>query len=57
MELLNQTVAKNYLMKLVQKLSDIDFYPFKFSKAKLAMTAHILFTNLDRDHPATHSKK
>ena len=40
-----------------KKLSDIDFYPFKFSKAKLAMTAHILFTNLDRDHPATHSKK
>ena len=40
-----------------KKLNNIDFYPFKLSKAKLAMTAHILYTKLDNKNPATHSKK
>ena len=40
-----------------QKLNEIDFYPFKFSKAKFAMTAHILYSNLDNKNVATMSKK
>ena len=40
-----------------KKLNNIDFYPFKLSKAKLAMTAHILYTKLDNKNPATHSKR
>ena len=40
-----------------QKLNEIDFYPFKFSKAKFAMTAHILYSNLDKKNVATMSKR
>ena len=40
-----------------KKLNEIDFYPFKFSKAKFAMTAHILYSNLDNKNVATMSKK
>ena len=40
-----------------KKLNEIDFYPFKSSSAKLAMTAHILYTNLDDKQPVTFSKK
>ncbi len=39
------------------KLNETDFYPFKNSHAKLAMTAHILYTKLDKKNPATFSKK
>ena len=41
----------------LKKLNDIDFYPFKSSKAKLAMTAHILYSKLDKKFPVTFSKK
>mgnify|MGYP001292806812 FL=1 len=41
----------------LKKLNEIDFYPFKQSKAKFAMTAHILYSRLDNKYPATHSKK
>ncbi len=41
----------------LKKLNKIDFYPFKLSNAKLAMTAHILYTKLDNRNAATHSKK
>ena len=40
-----------------KKLNQIDFYPFKLSNAKLAMTAHILYTKIDNRNSATHSKK
>ncbi len=40
-----------------KKLDKIDFYPFKFSKAKLAMTAHILYSKYDKKNVATFSKK
>ena len=40
-----------------KKLNQIDFYPFKLSNAKLAMTAHILYTKIDNINSATHSKK
>ena len=34
-----------------------DCYPFKSSKAKLAMTAHILYKKIDQKNVATFSKK
>ena len=39
------------------KLNTIDFYPFKFSSAKLAMTAHILYSKIDSKNISTLSKK
>ena len=41
----------------LNKLNQIDFFPFKSSKAKLAMTAHILYSQIDKQNPATLSKK
>jgi beta-N-acetylhexosaminidase len=38
-------------------LNKIDFYPFKSSSAKLAMTAHILYKNIDPNNVSTFSKK
>ena len=34
-----------------------DFHPFKKNKALIAMTAHILFSNFDKNNCVTHSKK
>ena len=36
-------------------LNQKDFYPFKLSSAKLAMTAHILYTKIDRKNVSTFS--
>ena len=41
----------------LKKLSKIDFYPFVLSNAKIAMTAHILYSKLDKKNVATFSKK
>ena len=41
----------------LKKLNKIDFYPFKSSKAKFAMTAHILYKKIDKKNVATFSKK
>lgn len=38
-------------------LNNVDFYPFKSSSAKLAMTAHILYTKIDPINVSTFSKK
>ena len=40
-----------------KKLSKNDFYPFKKKKSLLAMTAHIIYEDIDKLHTATHSKK
>ncbi len=40
-----------------KKIQEIDFYPFKTSKSKFGMTAHILYPVLDRNNVATFSKK
>ena len=40
-----------------QKLDRIDFFPFKSSKARLAMTAHVLYNKFDSRNVATHSPK
>ncbi len=37
-------------------LNNIDFYPFKSSKAKFAMTAHILYKKIDKKNVSTFSK-
>ena len=39
------------------KLDRADFYPFKLTNAKLAMTAHILYQDLDKNNVATLSRK
>ncbi len=41
----------------LKQLNKIDFYPFRLSNAKLAMTAHILYTKLDTNYSATQSNK
>jgi len=38
-------------------LNKKDFYPFKSSKAKLAMTAHILYSKIDSKNVSTFSSK
>ena len=38
-------------------LNQIDFYPFKSSSAKLAMTAHILYSKIDSKNVSTFSSK
>ena len=37
-------------------LDHIDFYPFKSNSAKLAMTAHILYSKIDKKNVSTFSK-
>jgi beta-N-acetylhexosaminidase len=39
------------------KLNKTDFFPFKSNPAKLAMTAHILYSKIDAKNVATFSKK
>jgi len=41
----------------IRTLNEIDFYPFKYTKAKLAMTAHILYSKIDSKNVSTFSKK
>ena len=41
----------------IQKLIDIDFFPFKNNRSRFAMTAHILYKQLDQKNVATFSKK
>ena len=43
--------------KNINDLNKIDFYPFKKQKSLLAMTAHIIFSSIDKNNTATHSKK
>ena len=38
-------------------LNQIDFYPFKSSQSKMAMTSHILYSNLDSKNVSTFSSK
>ncbi len=40
-----------------KELNKKDFYPFKSSKAKLAMTAHILYSKIDPKNVSTFSNK
>ncbi len=41
----------------IRELNAIDFYPFKSSYSKLAMTAHILYSKIDNNNVSTFSKK
>tara|TARA_X000000950_G_scaffold65935_1_gene81166 strand:+ start:34 stop:978 length:945 start_codon:yes stop_codon:yes gene_type:complete len=40
-----------------RRLNAIDFYPFKLTNSKLAMTAHILYSKIDSKNVSTFSKK
>jgi len=41
-----------------ETLSETDFAPFKaFANAPLAMTAHVIYSSIDREHPATTSAR
>ena len=44
---------KEKLHQLLKK----DFYAFKNKNCFFAMTAHIIYKNIDKKNPATHSKK
>ncbi|MCH9753709.1 MAG: beta-N-acetylhexosaminidase [Alphaproteobacteria bacterium] len=42
----------------IKTLEQTDFLPFiALNKSRWAMTAHIVYKNIDPSHPATHSKK
>ncbi len=41
----------------IKDLNKNDFYPFKKNKSLLAMTAHVLYKNLDKENVATFSSK
>ena len=41
----------------IKTLDKIDFYPFKSTYSKLAMTAHILYSKIDSKNVSTFSKK
>ncbi len=41
----------------LKKLNKLDFIPFKSSKAKFAMTAHILYAKIDKNNVGTFSKE
>ncbi len=41
----------------IKTLNTIDFYPFKLSYSKIAMTAHILYSKIDSKNVSTFSKK
>ncbi len=40
-----------------RKLNKIDFFPFKSNSSLFAMTAHILYSKIDKNNVATFSKK
>ena len=40
-----------------KNLNKIDFFPFKSNSSHFAMTAHILYSKIDKDNVATFSKK
>ena len=41
----------------LKDLNKIDFFAFKNKKSLFAMTAHIIYQNIDKNFTATHSKK
>ena len=41
----------------LKKLNKNDFFPFKNKKSYFAMTAHIIYKDIDKVYTATHSKK
>ena len=49
--------ATPLLKDRLKKLNKIDFFPFKNKKSLFAMTAHIIYKDIDKIYTATHSKK
>lgn len=50
-------LATPIVKKTLKYLKKVDFTPFKKKKSFFAMTAHIIYKNIDKEHTATHSKK
>ena len=46
-----------YINKSLEYLLKKDFYPFKNKKSFFAMTAHIIYSRIDKYNTTTHSKK
>ena len=46
-------IVKKKLSKLIKE----DFYPFKNKKCFFAMTAHVVYKDIDKSNTATHSKQ
>ena len=46
-------IVKKKLSKLIKE----DFFPFKNKKCFFAMTAHVIYKDIDKSNTATHSKK
>ena len=49
--------ATPIIKEKIIKLKKIDFFPFKNKKSFFAMTAHIIYHNIDKSLTATHSSK
>ena len=45
------------IKKSLKYMNKNDFYPFKNKQSLFAMTAHVVYQNIDKLNPATHSKK
>ncbi len=50
-------ISTPIVRKKIKRLLKEDFYPFKNKKSLFAMTAHIIYHNIDSLNTATHSKK
>ena len=50
-------ISTPIVRKKIKRLLKEDFYPFKNKKSLFAMTAHIIYHNIDSFNTATHSKK
>ena len=50
-------ISTPIVRKDIKRLLKEDFYPFKNKKSLFAMTAHIIYQNIDKINTATHSKK
>ena len=49
--------ATPFVIDKLKKLNKIDFFSFKNKKSLFAMTAHIIYKDIDSIYTATHSKK
>ena len=50
-------ISTPIVKKPLNYLKKNDFFPFKKKKSFFAMTAHIIYDDIDKKHTATHSKK
>ena len=56
LSLLDSHLKTPKINESIKKLDVFDFYPFKKKNCFFAMTAHIIYTDIDNKNTATHSK-